>query len=91
VAHPAHQVRVFVNGQHKWRLTLERVVVTPQIKGDDQTYHAQGKYVVVMLRAQNTGTVPQDLQLDQNVALRDAQGRQFSLGEISPNLAARAV
>jgi Domain of unknown function (DUF4352) len=89
VPHPAHQAQLFVGGQHKWRLTLERVVVTAQIKGDDQTSHAQGKYVVVMLRAQNTGKVPQDLYLDQNFALRDAQGRRFSLDTGNADSAAR--
>jgi hypothetical protein len=78
VAHPAHQVRVFVNGQHKWRLTLDRVVVTPQVHGDLGTYRAHGKYVVVFLTAQNVGKAPQTLYFDQNFALTDAQGRQFS-------------
>jgi hypothetical protein len=89
VAHPAHQTQVLVSGQHRWRLTLERVVVTAQIKGDDQTYRAQGKYIVVMLRAQNTDKVPQGLYLDQNFALSDAQGRRFSLDTGDADSAAR--
>jgi hypothetical protein len=89
VAHPAHQVRVFVSGQHRWLLTLQRVAVVPHLVGASQTYHAQGKYVVVFLRAQNMGKVPQEILMDQNFALRDAQGRQFGLADTEPNLAAR--
>jgi hypothetical protein len=78
VAHPAHQVRAFVSGQHRWRLTLDRVVVTPQVHGNLGTYRARGKYMVVFLTAKNVGKAPQTLYFDQNFALTDAQGRQFS-------------
>jgi hypothetical protein len=54
------------------------VAVVPQVKGESGTYHAKGKYVVVFFTAQNVGKAPQTLYIDQNVALTDAQGRQFS-------------
>jgi hypothetical protein len=89
VSRPAHQVQLFVSGQHRWRLTLTKVAVVSQLTGTSQTYHAQGKYVVVFLSAQNMGKVPQEILMDQNFALRDGQGRQFGLAETDPNLAAR--
>jgi hypothetical protein len=88
-SHPVHQVQMFASGQHRWRLTLQRVAVVPQLVGTSQTFHAQGKYVVVFLSAQNMGKVPQEILMDQNFALRDAQGRQFGLADTEPNLAAR--
>jgi hypothetical protein len=57
--------------------------------GTSQTYHAQGKYVVVFLTVQNTGKAPQEILMDQTFALRDGQGRQFGLADTEPNLAAR--
>jgi hypothetical protein len=77
VAHPAPKAQLFVSGQHRWRLSLQRVTVVPQVQGSSGTYHAKGKYVVVVLGVQNVGKAPQTLYFDQDFALTDAQGRQF--------------
>jgi hypothetical protein len=43
---------------------------------------------VVFLTEQNVGKAPQDLGIDQDFALTDAQGRQFGLGSSDANVAA---
>jgi hypothetical protein len=81
VSHPTHQAHLFVSDQHRWWLTLTRAAVSPPLRGPYARAH--GKYVVVFMTAQNVGKVPQDLGLDQDFAVVDAQGRRFGFASMA--------
>lgn len=60
-----------------WQVWLTRVVVTDKLNAFGTTIHAQGKYVIVFLKARNLSKHPAGFGADLTVQLADDQGRTF--------------
>jgi len=73
---------------HPWHLVLTGVQSPASVSDISGTYTPKGKYVLVFVTAQNTGTAPATLYYNQNFVVRDSQGRRFSVTTGSADTAA---